>query len=183
MMLSCLAYSSTLQMEAACSSETSVHFHETTQSDIPEDKTLHSHRCENVKCKIKKNSLYNHELTYTGRIIIERAHKTNQIIRWLLENPLDALQTKLTMSLKFRVSSSFKYAPYFGEKGFQCLNVYTLQKRKECVYNNRLFLTFSVTWVSLVCVWVVDLRACLLRQCTKLSSFTKIILTHLMMAV
>jgi hypothetical protein len=40
-LLSCLAYSSTLQMEAVCSSETSVDFQRTTRRYIPEDRTLH----------------------------------------------------------------------------------------------------------------------------------------------
>jgi hypothetical protein len=44
-----LPYSSTLKMEATCSSETSVDFQRTTQRYNPEDKTLHNHRCENLK--------------------------------------------------------------------------------------------------------------------------------------
>jgi hypothetical protein len=36
-------------MEAICSSETSVDFQRTTQRYIPEDITLHNHRCENLK--------------------------------------------------------------------------------------------------------------------------------------
>jgi hypothetical protein len=38
MLVSCLAYSSTLKMEATCSSETSVDFQRTTVRCIPEDK-------------------------------------------------------------------------------------------------------------------------------------------------
>jgi hypothetical protein len=37
----------TLKMEATCSSETSVNFHRATWRYIPEDRTLHNHRCEN----------------------------------------------------------------------------------------------------------------------------------------
>jgi hypothetical protein len=36
-------------MEAICSSETSVETQQTTQRHIPEDDTLHNHRCENLK--------------------------------------------------------------------------------------------------------------------------------------
>jgi hypothetical protein len=43
MIVSCLAYSSTLKMEARCSSETSVDFQRTTRRYIPEDGTLHSY--------------------------------------------------------------------------------------------------------------------------------------------
>jgi hypothetical protein len=46
---SCLAYSSTLKMKAIRSSEMSVDFYRTTQAYIPEDSTLHSHLCENLK--------------------------------------------------------------------------------------------------------------------------------------
>jgi hypothetical protein len=46
-LVSCLGYYSTMKMEATCSSETSVDFQPTTRRYIPEDRTLHNHRCEN----------------------------------------------------------------------------------------------------------------------------------------
>jgi hypothetical protein len=52
-LVSCLAYSSTLKMEATCSSETSVAFQLTARRHIPEDITLHNHRCENLKFSYK----------------------------------------------------------------------------------------------------------------------------------
>jgi hypothetical protein len=52
-LVSCLAYSSTLKMEAKCFSETLVDFQRTTRRYIPEDSSLHTHRCENLKtCQI-----------------------------------------------------------------------------------------------------------------------------------
>jgi hypothetical protein len=48
-LVSCLAYPSNLKMEATCSSQTSVDFQRTTRRYIPEDRTLHNHRCENLK--------------------------------------------------------------------------------------------------------------------------------------
>jgi uncharacterized membrane protein len=36
-------------MEAICSSEKSIDFQRTTRRYIPEDRTLHNHRCENLK--------------------------------------------------------------------------------------------------------------------------------------
>jgi hypothetical protein len=45
----CSVYSSTLKMEAICSSETSVGFQRTTRRYIPEDNTLSNHRCESLK--------------------------------------------------------------------------------------------------------------------------------------
>jgi hypothetical protein len=47
-LISCLAYSSTMKMEATCLSETSLDFQRTTRSYIPEDRTLHNHRCDNL---------------------------------------------------------------------------------------------------------------------------------------
>jgi hypothetical protein len=48
--------SSTLNMEAICSSETSVATQQTTRRHIPEDDTLHNHHCENLKSYNKKLS-------------------------------------------------------------------------------------------------------------------------------
>jgi hypothetical protein len=48
-LVSCSAYSSTPKMEAICSSETSVDFQRIARRYIPEDSTLHNHRCENLK--------------------------------------------------------------------------------------------------------------------------------------
>jgi hypothetical protein len=44
--------SSTLKMEAICSFETSVETQRTTRRHIPEDDTLHNHRCENLRSYI-----------------------------------------------------------------------------------------------------------------------------------
>jgi hypothetical protein len=41
--------SSTLKMEAVCSSETLVETQRTTSRHIPDDNTLHNHCCENLK--------------------------------------------------------------------------------------------------------------------------------------
>jgi hypothetical protein len=50
-----LAYSSTLKMEAVCSSKMSVDFHWTTWCYNPEDTTLHNDKCENPKSNISWN--------------------------------------------------------------------------------------------------------------------------------
>jgi hypothetical protein len=44
-LVSCLAYSSTLKMDATCSSKTSVDFQRTTRCYISENKTLHKGHC------------------------------------------------------------------------------------------------------------------------------------------
>jgi hypothetical protein len=52
MLVSCLAYFSTLKMKATSSTKTLVDFEETTWHFIPEDRTLHNHGCENLKAYI-----------------------------------------------------------------------------------------------------------------------------------
>jgi hypothetical protein len=51
-LVSCSAYSSTLKMEAICTSETSVDIQQTTGRYIPQGSTLHNHHCENLKSYI-----------------------------------------------------------------------------------------------------------------------------------
>lgn len=47
--VSCFTHSSNPNMEAKCSSETSVYLRRATQHCIPDDRTVRSHRCQNVK--------------------------------------------------------------------------------------------------------------------------------------
>jgi hypothetical protein len=47
----------TLKMEVICSSETSLDFQRTTRLHIPEDRTLHNHRCENLNSSILSSHL------------------------------------------------------------------------------------------------------------------------------
>jgi hypothetical protein len=54
-----LNYSSTLKMEAICSSETSGATQRTTRRHIPEDYTLHNHRSENLKSYKTSFAIYN----------------------------------------------------------------------------------------------------------------------------
>jgi hypothetical protein len=54
MLISCLAYSSALRIEATGSSETSADFQQSTRRYILEDRTLHNHRCENLKSYIMR---------------------------------------------------------------------------------------------------------------------------------
>jgi hypothetical protein len=56
---SCLAYSSTLMMEAPSSSETPIDFHRNTRRYIPEDITLYY----NIKSKNNESSEHKIELT------------------------------------------------------------------------------------------------------------------------
>jgi hypothetical protein len=53
-LVSCSVYSSALKMEATCFSKISVDFQRTTRRYIPENSTLHSQRCENLKSYIEQ---------------------------------------------------------------------------------------------------------------------------------
>jgi hypothetical protein len=63
-------------MEMICSSETSVDFQQTTRRCIPEDRTLHNHRCKNLKSyycilfsTLEIEAVYSSEtLAYTYRL-------------------------------------------------------------------------------------------------------------------
>jgi hypothetical protein len=59
-LVSYMAFSA-LKMEATCSSETSVDFKQTRRRYIPEDRTAHSHRCENLWFSIILFSLRVHD--------------------------------------------------------------------------------------------------------------------------
>jgi hypothetical protein len=58
------AYSSTLKMEAICSSEISVDFQRTARRYTPEDITLHNLHCENLKSYMKYISLQTFLILY-----------------------------------------------------------------------------------------------------------------------
>jgi hypothetical protein len=55
MLVSCLAYFSTVKVEATCSSETSVNFQHITCRYIPEDRTLRKYCYENLKSYLDNN--------------------------------------------------------------------------------------------------------------------------------
>jgi hypothetical protein len=57
--------SSTLKTEAIFSSETSVETQRTTRLHIPEDDTLHNHRCENLKSHV---ALFVWKFVYFARV-------------------------------------------------------------------------------------------------------------------
>jgi hypothetical protein len=55
-------------MEAICCSETSVDFQRTTRRYIPEDITLHNHRCENLKFYTTRDIFY--AISVVGPVVI-----------------------------------------------------------------------------------------------------------------
>jgi hypothetical protein len=59
MLVPCVAYSSTRNMEGASSSEISIDFQRTTRRYIPEDRALQNHRCKNLRSYKMCNLAYN----------------------------------------------------------------------------------------------------------------------------
>jgi hypothetical protein len=86
--VSCLAYSSTLKMEASSSSETSVGFWLTTLSSIPEDSTLHNHRCENFKSYILIRWLNQEKQGADSRTVTQKTPRLfwNLKVHYLIQN-------------------------------------------------------------------------------------------------
>jgi hypothetical protein len=76
MSVSCSIYSLTLKMEATYFSEMSFDIQRTIRRYIPEDRTVHNHRCENLKSyNIKKTSfcpnilIYQHPVAFVKDLI------------------------------------------------------------------------------------------------------------------
>jgi hypothetical protein len=69
MLVSCLAYTSTLKMEVICSSETSVGFHRTTQCYNPKDRILLLTRHSFRHAKVKENLVTYLETSYAVEVI------------------------------------------------------------------------------------------------------------------
>jgi hypothetical protein len=68
--VSCFAYSLTLKTETICSAGISTDFQWTTWDYIPEDRTLHSHLCENLTPNILNDKIEGQAKT----IILETTH-------------------------------------------------------------------------------------------------------------
>jgi hypothetical protein len=80
-----LAYSSTLKMEATFSCEKSVDFQRTTRHYIPEDRTLHNHRCKNLKSYIIYSFIYRCVINCIGYIA--------SMIGWFMNDVLGKMWT------------------------------------------------------------------------------------------
>jgi hypothetical protein len=74
--------SSTLKMEAICSSEMSVETRRTTRRHIPEGDTLHNHRCENLKSYSSSAILAIPSILWKQKVY-RRVHKNPPLIRIL----------------------------------------------------------------------------------------------------
>jgi hypothetical protein len=71
-LVSCMAYSLILKMEATCSSETSAGFRWTTWHYIQDHRTLHNHCCENLKSS--KNCFHQEVVVFLARWRRARSH-------------------------------------------------------------------------------------------------------------
>jgi hypothetical protein len=69
-LVSHLVYSSTLKRGATCFSEASVEFQRSTRRYIPEDRTVHNHRCDSLKSYICNNHWFNIAIFYWILFII-----------------------------------------------------------------------------------------------------------------
>jgi hypothetical protein len=90
--VACSDFSSTLKMEAARSTETSVNFYQATLCHISEDSTLHTHRLETPKCKMKQVCMPPVALTCLGCNCYSGSHSSctsvTGIVRGLCQAPM-----------------------------------------------------------------------------------------------
>jgi hypothetical protein len=73
-------------MEVICSSETSVAIQQTTRRHIPEDDTLHNHRCENLKSYYKVGD-FRSFLSRNLGLSLPTLHITNELINSMEQSP------------------------------------------------------------------------------------------------
>jgi hypothetical protein len=101
------AYFSTLKMEAICSSETSVDTQRTTRCYIPEDGSLHTHRCENLKsCFVGSQFFFWRILAIVRRRFKTRTKSWVAMGKTPPESvPLFARRTKCNLTSNFGPSS------------------------------------------------------------------------------
>jgi hypothetical protein len=69
-LFSCFSYYSIMKMEAIFYSETSAGSHRTIRLYIPEDITLHNHRCEKLKCYLTDVRSVTSDTKYADRLDI-----------------------------------------------------------------------------------------------------------------
>jgi hypothetical protein len=76
-LVSCSAYSSTLKMEAICSSETSVYFQRTTRRYIPDDSTLPYCSSPGISCATNRwIAIRLLRKTSIGKLILRKRQRT-----------------------------------------------------------------------------------------------------------
>jgi hypothetical protein len=84
----CLAYSSTLKMEAICFSKMSIDFHRITGHYIAEDRTLHNHGCEYFKSYLNLIASTDLKIPSQGTSTFFTLYSSHRVI-----NPCYFLQT------------------------------------------------------------------------------------------
>jgi hypothetical protein len=82
MLVSYLDYSSTLKIEATCSSETSVHFQRTTRRCIPEDRTLQNSHTGNL---VNHTGLFFRKVAYSMYDVTPEMFETDNKMYYLQE--------------------------------------------------------------------------------------------------
>jgi hypothetical protein len=108
--VSCSAYSSILKIEAIFSSETSADIQRTTRLYIPENSTLHDHRCENLKFyinyTIKTSSLNKEPADLSSAAGGYNDNWTGLYLRGLNSNLGELVSVCLSVCLQARFISS-----------------------------------------------------------------------------
>jgi hypothetical protein len=130
-MVSCLASSSALNMEATCFSETSVYFKPSTWRSFPDDRILHNYHCENLK-SYKCYRLFK---------ILELKNR----MAWKLYFTCDRMETKQVNNLYTYISQKYSirsiYATHFSDMILR--TIITPSLRQRITYFSRFHLPFN----------------------------------------
>jgi hypothetical protein len=89
-------------MEAICSSETSVHFQRTTRRYIPEDGTLHNHRCENLKSYIMFACFSDTSHRLDAQVCVDQGIRWRGITRKMTEKEVEMKEGKCEKKEEYR---------------------------------------------------------------------------------
>jgi hypothetical protein len=144
MSIYCLAYPSVVKMKAVCSCETSVHFKQNTWRYIPEDRTLHNHRCANFKSD------------NMGRADV----KLHGFIAALNEGELPHSPSgRFTPGTQFRLGGSQSCSGHGSEENIPCFCQYSGPDRPAHSCHNLLAFSkvFSLNWPNQYWVYIRSL--------------------------
>jgi hypothetical protein len=72
-------------MEETCSFETSVDFQPTERRYIPEERTLHNHRCENLKSYVSIRLIILKKVRWTGHVQLTGYARNSACVKFWLE--------------------------------------------------------------------------------------------------
>jgi hypothetical protein len=132
LLVSCLAYSSTLKMEVTCSFEILVDFERTARCSIPEVRSLHNFCCENLRSYVPQY-MYSYKQIYSVSLILCTERYTSF---WMLKIGICAFVLPALSKCHMVLTVELSYS----QNGYQIPhinNVLWCLEQKRIVYRNQ----------------------------------------------